>query len=528
MGVRGTHARDHSPLAVLASHTLMKPDASPPVSTLKSTTSHLTPVAIPVELPDAPPLARSVHSAPPPQLVDRTPSKESEPKHLQPQSQSKQYEQKDLFESKPNQPNLLEPKPAPTEKESLLIQPNQRNLLISPVKPADTVPSLSLRPPSSRIAKAKKDAADVKSADEGLSVQFRTYPFPPSQKPLCYPLNLDDTPAKTITRRHSRLVNTSQAANRSRVTMQPPARKRLLKRWQNDIRDVQRQQSLVSSSTQPAPRRLVSVSASSPPLLSKRSRSTSALNTPLSASSERASEERQRHFARRRSRFELNEGDPVLPDIGSRPNHRYANAGGDDANRRAKRPRHLVNVDERANRRLRTVTDGLLRHQSTNLSSNGVVINLRRERSSPIVNSHPRALQTLWERMQYLKLRRRELERDVLDEIARLAGGNMKLNVSKEDRMELKRDIEHLPSHAVRDLLRIISRRMRGLEVAPQVEVQLQLDMLPNDLTREVKLLVMAEKGEVSIRAKAELRNVRKEYRDIQREYEAQLKMDSE
>lgn len=405
---------------------------------------------------------------------------------------------------RPNEMPDERPNERPSEKEMQReALPNPRNLLISPVKSLKSRENKSRlqRQPSIRIANAqqKKENPDPRPDEEGYTVQFRVYPYPPTQKPLSFPLVMG-SPAKTITKRTSSPARRF-AAQTAKTVAQQPARKQLLRRWQTD-HDMQQeleQEQAPALVAQPAPKNVLSASASNNKPSAKRTRSP----PPLPQ--------------RRHSHFDLDEGDPVLPDIAAKPS--------DGAKRVSMKRRRHATTSERGLKHVRVSYNNdknkRLHRQSTNLSSNRLPTLSLSHQPGP----NQGVLQALKSKIDGLKDRRKWLEQQVLDEIARAASDDASLTVSKDDRLALKRDIERLPSHAIRDLLRLISRRMRGLEVAPQVEVQLQLDILPADLTRELKLLVMTEKGEASIKARGELKRVRKELRDVQREYETQKKL---
>lgn len=134
------------------------------------------------------------------------------------------------------------------------------------------------------------------------------------------------------------------------------------------------------------------------------------------------------------------------------------------------------------------------------------------------------SLQKLRRRIEALKERRHCLEKEEFNEISKTAAELCREKMTKEQRLKLKSDIEELDACAINNMLRHISRRCRGFDVADHEEVRLQLDMLPAKLSKELQLMVMRERGQVSISASAKLHKVGNELKEAIQKYRTGLR----
>lgn len=437
-----------------------------------------------------------------------------------------------------------------------------RNLLISPVKVAPRDGDTVARQASLRVAQASKRAeGQEEQAEEVFTVEFRVYPFPPPRHPLCYPLG------QPAPKSHSHAESNGLAGGGASV------RKRLLRRWHDDT-DGDRGENGGRSKgrgtgSDASQRLLINAPARATP---KRARS------PLP--DERSDEEsRALHNMPGAPRaasapFDLDEGDPVLP-LPSREGENVDETGlsardgsrrrSDSVEQRGRRRRAdgrslskyaRVEGDAGCEREPSGLERVLRGYASQEDDSQGRsmgryqaytremrALSRAESRNKKVKSGETRETRPVSDTMQcedgadggsddgleelkssilWLKEQRRTLEEKELDEIARISTDQKSSPLTKEDRLKLKRDIERLRPQAVRDVLRLISRKMRGVEVSAQVEVKLQLDILPADLTRELQLLVKVEKGEMLTSVSEELRKVRAELKEAVRDYRRQ------
>lgn len=431
---------------------------------------------------------------------------------------------------------------------------SSRNLLISPVKSETTaiIPQTT-RQSSSRVATNPQKLFEQQHdphPDQPFTVEFRVYPFPPSSRPLSYPLNQ----ASHFTASHPDTHSLHPERNEA-------LRKLLLKRWRHDvganhkldipstIRDTPSDAS--QRRLTPSPRATQKRKRSPPPIDESDDDDIPIIHTMSGVLHSTAS-----------APFDLDEGDPVLPmlsagrtvevtsngsprkpsrgdstEFAKPENHdrhaKYARTGDIHSPKRTpayyqpittQQPqiRPWIAPPARKRNKRKTIEDGF-----PGTTHEGCSRGALQEASSDEIISKPPvgSLRAMKNRIYALKDQRRLLEQRELDEIVREAAQNSSVTVTKEDRIRLKEEIETLSKQAVRDVLRLISRRMHGLESSPQAEVKevkLSLDMLPADLTKELKLMVLREKGHFALPASGELQKVRSELRDAVREYRRQ------
>lgn len=297
----------------------------------------------------------------------------------------------------------------------------------------------------------RRDEKKDDEQDMSFPIALQVYPFPPTTYAPSHPI--DQTPPWTLRARDAASF-----------------RKRLLTRWQEDVDDRTRvERASANGHGDGGDARAASASASA---------SASALKTRPGGERARRVRKRARSptTALAAPAYNLVEGDPVLP---------------------LRARAHAGMVASGARRGARA---GKTRRGETSRCVDG-----RGEREDGL-----EALQQVRQRIGVLRERRTRLEEEAMEQISR-AGNAMGTDVTEEEKQMLKVDMEKLSQYAVREVLRVVSRRVKDLQVVAEMELKLQLDLLPTELIRELQVVVQRERGLAHVDNVRRLMDVRTE-----------------
>lgn len=372
-------------------------------------------------------------------------------------------------------------------------------------------PRARLRPPPSLLSSPTLSHRSLRSAhvlhppphrkapspESVFRIVFRVYPFPPTRTPLSYPL-----PSATATQ------NTANDANEDTVAVGP--RKRLLRRWAGDY-------------NRQGPKSVHLPSVMRTDIQGNHLHRSASAAECYYAVPQRFARKRQRSpltdslaVAEPTPTYDLMEGDPVLP-LPQKPAHRmqkytsypmpYSADPGYTAFRTGKKPRLDDKLDMLPSEAKHTIfasRNGNWAQMNPPSATNGSL-------DDHIGCTERTRAESLLDRICHLQERRRSLEEAKLNEISTIAAALVPSKIPKEERLQLKEDMQRLSAKGVRDCLRLIARRLKTFQIGTQVEVKLHLDILPTDLIRELQLVVMHDRGQVRIRSAVQLTSLRAE-----------------